>query len=103
MTKNGWPRLKFTGGRLPSELQAAREQFIWRRSVVPHGDAEDCPHSRRIEYQVRVAGSPKNHIVRVLVLHNHVVRVDSRVMPQSPAHRLIQTLKDASFTEQVFR
>jgi len=70
--------------------------------VVPHGDAEDCAHSRRVEDEICVLGGPKQNVVRVLVLDDHVLGRNLRIAAERPTHRFMKTLKRSRLGEQLF-
>ena len=70
--------------------------------MVPHGDTEDRTHSRSVEDEVFAISGAKQHVVRVFVLDNNILRRDFRIVVGRPTYRFIKALKRSSLGEQIF-
>ena len=58
--------------RGPAACDAGVEQFVGGWLVVPPGEPVDRAESGRVEAQVRAGAFADEHVVRELVLHDHV-------------------------------
>jgi hypothetical protein len=100
VTENRTASLQLAGRRPPTTTDASVQQFVSRRLVVPHGDAEYGTESGRIEHEVRVVGSAKENVVRVFVLNHDIVRQDARSLTDGPPKCLFQCLERLGLCQQ---
>ena len=76
--------LELRGGWFPSRREPRVEQFVMRRSVVPHGDRRDGAESCRVEDQKPFSGPLNNYVVGVLVLSQDLGDVARRRLSPKP-------------------
>jgi hypothetical protein len=58
--------------------------------MVPHGDRRDRPQSGGIEHQERGLGTADDHVVRVLVLHDHVDHLPRRRLQEPEPQEILK-------------
>ena len=60
--------------------------------MIPPGDRAEPTESRAIEHQIDIAGV-HHHIMRELVLHDHINHQIARRLREAPSHYILQAPK----------